>query len=40
VTLPVPIVTGPEGDSDFPDKVRQLEQWRQQYTGQQSAPLF
>jgi hypothetical protein len=40
VTLPAPIVAGPEGDPDFPDKVRQLEQWRQQCTGQQSAPLF
>jgi len=40
VTLPAPIVAGPVGDSEFPDKVRQLEHWRQQCTGQQSAPLF
>ena len=37
VVLPAPIVAGPHGDSEFPDKVRQMEQWRQQWTGWKSA---
>ncbi len=39
VVLPAPIVAGPEGDSEFSDKVRQLEQWRQHSAGWQSSPL-
>jgi hypothetical protein len=39
VVLPAPIVAGPHGDSEFADKVRQLEQWRQHSAGWQSAPL-
>ena len=39
VVLPAPIVAGPDGDSEFSDKVRQMEQWRQQWAGWQSAPL-
>jgi hypothetical protein len=39
VVLPAPIVAGPDGDSEFADKVRQLEQWRQQSAGWQATPL-
>jgi hypothetical protein len=35
--LPAPVVSGPEGDYQFNDKVRQLEQWRQHYAGALSA---
>lgn len=38
VVLPAPIVAGPQGDSGFSDKVRQMEQWRQHLVGGQSAP--
>jgi hypothetical protein len=38
VVLPVPIVAGPEGDPEFPGKVRQMEQWRQHYAAGRPAP--
>ena len=33
VVLPAPIVAGPQGDSEFSDQVRQMEQWRQHWAG-------
>lgn len=38
LVLPAPIVAGPQGDSEFSDKIRQMEQWRQHYAGWQSVP--
>jgi hypothetical protein len=38
VVLPAPIVAGPQGDSEFGHKVRQIEQWRQYWASGQSAP--
>jgi hypothetical protein len=38
LVLPAPVVSGPVGDSQFSDLVRQLEQWRQRYGPPAVAP--